>query len=189
MEKILDLVGANIIWGFILLMIIGVNSQMNDYSFENINTSVTQLDAIDLTKIIEYDFRKAGMLISGDKISIADSNQLKFYFDKNSDGSKDSIRYSLGDTTNLKTTKNPNDKPVYRKFNDTTNIVGSITELKFEYLDSLGQKLTYASLLNQFNRNKIKIFKISLKKEGMYINYDSVYPAVDWVREIKPKNL
>jgi len=74
MDKLLDLVGANLIWGFIMLIILGVNTQMNDYSFENLNTSITQMDAVELTKIIEYDFHKAGSLIAGNKVIIADSN-------------------------------------------------------------------------------------------------------------------
>jgi len=114
---------------------------------------------------------------------------LKFYFDNNNDGTKDSLTYFLGNTASLTSTANPNDKPVYRKLNDTTNIVGSISELKLEYLDSLGQKISYGSLLSQSSRNRIKIFKISLIKEGTYVNYDSLYPAIDWMREIKPKNL
>lgn len=189
MGKLLDLVGANIIWGFLLLIMINVNSQMNDFSFESLNTSITQMDAVELTRIIEFDFQKVGNLISGDVISIADSNQIKFYFDQNLDGFKDSMNYYLGSTADLAKTSNPNDRPVFRKLNDTINIVGNITELKLEYLDSLGQILNYTSLLNQSGRNKIKILKINILTEGQYPNYDSLYPAIDWVREIKPKNL
>ena len=189
MDKLLDLIGANIIWGFLLLIIINVNSQMNDYSFESINTSVTQMDAVELTRIIELDFQKAGTLISGDKISIADSNQVKFYFDQNNDGSQDFLNYYLGNKSDLNDTANPNDRQIYRNLNDTINTIGNITDLKFEYLDSLGQNISYASLQNQTSRNNIKIFRISILKEGQYPNYDSLYPAIEWTREIRPKNL
>jgi nucleoside diphosphate kinase len=189
MDKILDIVGASVIWGLMMLIMIGVNSQINDHSFENLNTTITQMDAIELSEIIEFDFKKAGSHISGDKICIADSDQVKFYYDYDNNGVKDSMSYYLGNTSELSSSKNLNDKPVYRKLNNTTSIVGNITEMKLEYLDSLGQKLSYASLSSQSNMNKIKIFKITFKKEGMYPNYDSLYPAVDWVRQIKPKNL
>lgn len=189
MDKIIDILGANIIWGFIMLIMLNVNSQISEYSFANLNTSITQMDAVELTKIIEFDFQKAGNLISGNKVAIADSNKLKFYFDDNYNGTKDSIIYSIGTTSAVSATANPNDREVFRKLNNTTYTIGTITKLDFEYLDSLGQKLSYSSLLNQSTRNKIKIIRIELLKEGIYANYDKFYPGVDWTREIKPKNL
>jgi hypothetical protein len=189
MEKLLDIVGASILWSFVLLIMIQVNSQMNDYSFESINNSVTQMDAVELSKIIEYDFPKAGALINGDKIIKADSNELKFYFDNNADGTKDSLYYYLGNTSELSSTYNPNDKPLYRKLNDTPYVVGSISDFKIRYLDSLGQEISYASLSSQVDRNKIEIFEIYFMKEGIFLNYDSLYPAVEWKREINPNNL
>jgi len=189
MEKLLDIVGASILWSFVLLIMIQVNSQMNDYSFQSLNNSVTQMDAVELGKIIEHDFPKAGNLISGDKVIIADSNAVKFYFDNNLDGTRDSLKYYLGNTSELASTPNPNDRPVYRRINNSTSVVGSISDFTIKYLDSLGQTISYSSLSSQASRNNIEIFEIYFKKEGIHLNYDSLYPAIEWKREINPNNL
>lgn len=189
MDKLLDIIGATVLWSFIILIMLRVNTQMNNNSFENLNTSITQKEAIELGKIIEFDFPKAGDIISGDKIIVADSSELEFYFDFNHDGSTDSLKYFLGTTSELSFTSNPNDRPVYRRFNNTTNIVGSISNFKLTYLDSSGVQISYASLLNQTNRDNIKTIGIYFLKEAVYINYDGLYPAMEWERKISPNNL
>ena len=189
MDRILDVVGATVLWSFVMLIMIGVNSRMNDYSFESLNTALTQMDAIELTRIIEYDLPKAGNLITGDKVFVADSTELKFLYDKDLDGTTDSLIYYLGTTEELSATQNTNDRYLYRKLNNTTSVIGNVTDFKLTYLDSLGQEISYASLSNQTNRNKIEIFKVYLMKEAAYPNYDSLYPAIEWLREINPNNL
>ena len=158
MDRLLDIIGATVLWSFIMLIIIGVNARMNDYSFESLNTTITQMDAVEITRIIEFDFPKAGNLITGDKVMLADSNELKFYFDKNLDGTTDLLEYSIGNTSGLTDTQNPNDRPLYRKINNRTEVIGNVTDFKLSYLDSLGQEISYASLATQTNRNKIEIF-------------------------------
>lgn len=189
MDKLLDILGATVLWSFIILILLRVNIQMTDNSFENLNTSITQMNAIELGKIFEFDFPNAGHLITGNKIITADSSEFEFYFDYNQDGSKDSLKYFLGTTSNLIQTLNPNDKPLYRHFNGTTTIIGEVSNLKLNYLDSSGAQISYASLSTQTARNKIKTIEIYFLKESGFKNYDELYPALEWERKISPNNL
>lgn len=189
MDKMLDIIGATVLWSFLLLIMIRVNAQINSHSFNSLNTAVTQMNGVELTRILEYDLVKVGDLVTGDIVTIADSNQFQFYFDEQQDGSKDQLKYYLGSTSELYLTDNPNDKPLYRKLNSTIELIGSVTQLKFDYLDSLGQKLSYTALQNQLNRNKIKIIQVYLLHEGIYQNEEGYYPAVEWLRKINPNNI
>lgn len=189
MDKMLDIVGASILWGFLLLIMIGVNARINSHSFDSLNTAITQMDGVELTRIIEFDFANIGDLVTGDIIIKADSNELQFYYDDQLDGTKDQLTYYIGSTSDLKESPNPYDKPVYRKLNSNIELIGSVSNIKFEYLDSLGQKINYTDLLNQTKRNNIKIIQIYLLHEGIYLNEGGYYPAVEWLRKINPKNL
>lgn len=189
MDKLLDILGATVLWGFIILILLRVNAQMTENSFENLNTSITQMDAIELGKIIEFDITKVGDIIEGDKIISADSTQIEFYFDYNHDGSKDTLKYFLGATSDLSHTNNPNDKPLYRQFNNSTKIIGEISNFKFSYSDSSGSQINIASLASQTIRNRVKTIGVYFLKESGYKNYDDLYPALEWERKISPKNL
>jgi len=189
MDRLIDIIGATVLWSFIVLIMLRVNAQISDNAFETLNTSIAQMEAIDLGSIVEFDFRKVGDLITGDKIIIADSNQTKFYFDYNFDGSTDSISYSIGTTSDLSSTDNPNDKPLYRNFNNSSNIVGNISSFKLTYFDASGKQINYGALSSQTNRDLIKTIQVYFLRESIYANYDGFYVSMEWVRKISPKNI
>ncbi len=62
MDRLIDIIGATVLWSFIVLIMLRVNAQINDNAFETLNTSIAQMEAIDLGSIIEFDFKKIGNL-------------------------------------------------------------------------------------------------------------------------------
>lgn len=86
MQDLLQLLGANIIGGLILLIGITLNVQINTAS-RDISADIINLrSAITSVQIAEYDIQKAGYNVSWEKIVVADSNRFQFKTDLANNG-------------------------------------------------------------------------------------------------------
>lgn len=195
MQFLLDHLGAMVIGGILILAIIGLNFQMNSASYDKFAQSTIQQTAISTMETLEYDFYKIGYRIPADRIDIADSTTIKFKTDlitsskPEGDGTADIIQYSLGTKSDLNSTPNPNDKPLYRKVNSGQNeLVGIVTDWKINYYDLLGNELTYASLQDSASRDAIKKIGLQLKFESPQ-KFDGRYQTFESEKRISPKNL
>ena len=189
MAYLLDIIGAAILGGIVILMVIGINLQFTTTSSETFNSTLTQRDAVVSSQILEYDFYKVGYRISGEKIAIADSNEIKYYTDLNNDGTADTVHYYLGTTTGMSSTMNPIDKPLYRVLNSNPPYISSVvTEFKLAYLDAAGNQLNYGSLSSAIQRGNIRSIQTSLEFQSGY-PIDGDYQAVMMERSVRPKNL
>ncbi len=185
----LDLIGSYIIAGTIILMIGRLNVYILDTSNDYLSTNTEQLRLSTSADIIDYDFYKIGYRITGDKIVMADSNKIKFYTDIDNNGIADTLYYYTGDTSELSSTKNPNDKLLYRILNNETAVSGNpVIDFKLTYYDSLTTQLSYSSLVNQSTRNNIRTIGVYLKIESAEPIND-VYKAEEWKIEMTPRNL
>jgi hypothetical protein len=63
-----------------------------------------------------------------------------------------------------------------------------VVEFKLTYFDSLSQKIEYALLKDQINRDRIRTFRVRMKCESADM-VDDKYEAVEWEKTIKPKNI
>jgi len=81
MGQLLELLGASIIGGFIMLIGLALNMQISDSSREIFQSTYNQRSAITASQVIEYDLYKAGYAATGEKITQADSNAVKFRSD------------------------------------------------------------------------------------------------------------
>lgn len=186
----LDIVGATIISGIIILVIITLNSNIGTSSKAIFSSNISQSIAAEAGKNIEHDFYKIGYRVAGEKISIADSNMIEYYADIDNDGSQDTVRYYLGTTADMDATANPDDMPVYRIQNNaaTPDLSNIVTKFKLSYYDSLGNQLNYILLSSAAIREKIKIIQVYLKHSSVE-PVDGSYPSVEWKKTIRPKNL
>ena len=195
MQHLIDQVGAVIIAGVIVFAISTANISMADFSWDILYTSVIQSEAQEISKILEYDFDKIGYNISGEIITIADSNEIKFNTDFTSssypegDGTADVLKYSIGSTTEMERTSNPNDFPLYRDQNaDNEMFFARVIRFNLSYYDSLGCQLSYTSLALASERKKIKSIKIICNYESAEM-IDSIYSYFQWEKEFNPKSL
>ncbi|MEJ2196608.1 MAG: hypothetical protein P8X73_17380 [Ignavibacteriaceae bacterium] len=190
MSYLLDIVGSFIIAGMVVMILLTVNINHSASSDAILFTTLEQQKVTDVSNLIEYDFYKLGYCISGEKISVADSNEIKFYTDIDNNNFNDSIHYYLGETTDLSYTSNPNDRLLYRRRNDTDSLSTSIPVVDFNlsYFDSIGNTLDYASLTSSVGRELIKSIKINIKVESDEM-YDDHYRVSEWKKKISPKNL
>lgn len=170
-------------------MLIQLNTTISSLSYETMSSQISQTDAIESGKILEFDLYKIGYKVQTEKIKIADSTTIKFLSDIDNDNTLDSIRYFVGNKYDMSNTPNPNDIPFYRKVNNNQpEMIGAATEFNLAYFDSSGMQLNYGSLSNVAGRKKIRSIRTLIRFEAAEPQ-DSVYQGVDFLRIIRPKNL
>jgi len=189
MSAWLDVVGSFVVGGIVILILANLNFSISAAASENLYSGIVQRGLTSATDLMEYDFYKIGYRSSGNKIEIADSNEIKFYSDLDNDGVSDELHYFVGDAKSFTETSNPNDFLLTRKKNKE-KLVASIpvVDFKLTYYDSLGQKIEYAILSSQSERDKIKTLRIRMECESAEMIEDH-YEAVEWEKIIKPKNI
>jgi hypothetical protein len=178
-QVILDIIGSFIIFGWLMLSTIRVGVA----NTENLQTYAGELlvqeNLVELTKLLEYDFRKIGFCLEPNRIPdptkailLADSTRLKFLTDVDltgtgPDGIVDSIYYYLGPTSELAGTMNPRDRMLYRVVNTETPNGSNlgVTSFKFLYFDSQGN--TIALPITGVNLQRIQTIQISLVLENV----------------------
>lgn len=189
MQHLLELLGANVIGGMIMLIGITLNMQINEAARDIFEDTYQLRNSITAFQIIDYDLHKAGYGVTGEKIVIADSNALKFKADLNDNGTIRTVYYYVGSDSVMSITSNPNDRQMLRKIdNINPNIVSTITRLNFVYYDSIGNQIAYASLSSAVTRSKIRSIRIYVRAEAPEI-VNGIYKPIEWRTIIRPTNL
>ena len=190
MGYLLDIAGSFIIAGMVVMILLAVNINNTASSSAILFTTIEQKNIIDISELIEYDFYKIGYRIPDEKISVADSNEIKFYADIDNNDLADSIHYFLGEPTDLSFTTNPNVKPLHRNRNDHDSLFTEfpVVDFQLSYFDSIGNSLAYSSLTTSAGRGLIKSIKIKITVESDEM-YDDSYRTSEWKKKISPKNL
>jgi hypothetical protein len=189
MAYVLDIIGAAVLGGLVILLTVAVNLQITTSASESFNSTLTQRDAVVSSEILEFDLYKMGYRVSGAKIAIADSNEVKYHADLNNDGTADTIHYFLGTTSDMSSTMNPDDRPLYRALNSDAPYISSVvTDFEVAYLDAAGNQLDYDSLSSAVQRSNIRGIQTRLEFESSH-PIDGDYQTVQLERLIRPKNL
>jgi len=178
-QVIIDIIGSFIIFGWLMLM----SLRMNVANSENMQTYrgelLVQQNLVEVTKLLEYDFRKIGFCLEPNRlpdptksILLADSNRITFLTDVDltgagPDGNLDSISYYLGPTSELAETTNPRDRLLYRVVNSQaargSNL--GVTYFNLKYFDSQGNGL--ALPITGINLQRIQTIQISITVENV----------------------
>jgi hypothetical protein len=176
----IDLIGSIIVFGWLLLMSLRVNTQ-NQENVQTLNGDLlVQENLVAVTQLLEYDFRKIGFckepnnLVDPTKaILLADTSRIKFLTDLDLDGTGpdgvlDSVYYYLGDTTELSQTPNPRDRYLYRVV-DGEPARGAnlgITSFTMKYFDRSGVPIP--TPVGASELQKIQTIQITLSIENVY---------------------
>lgn len=185
----IDLMGSFIIGAMVLLMLTTFNSTVSSSASENLFDGVTQRQIVSSSTSIEDDFYKIGFRTAGEKIAVADSDEIKFCGDIGNDGTLDTIRYFLGDIDELAGTPNPDDRYLYRAFNSNTpQSLHIITEFDLIYFDSLARQINYSDLATTAGRARIKTVRVLLTQESQE-SIENKYSLAEFEKTIRPKNL
>jgi hypothetical protein len=192
MSSMLDMVGAAILFGILVLTVARVQANLNSTMYQNTFSMNTQTAAVLLARQIEHDITKAGYGVTGQRIATADSTQLSFRGALTYKGTVDSIAYYLGPTDT--TTINPNDFRFvrYAKSGGELSERLGMTYFRIAYYDSLNHRMntpvTGASLA------AIRGIDVKFRLESLEPVTDPTtevpdYFAVTWEKLMYPRNL
>lgn len=190
---IIDILGASIIGGLVLLNLLKLNE--NVYSVDNATGHDVnlQVEVVNVATIIDGDFNKIGYCANPGnmneltKVTLGDTSSIKIVFDVDLNGFYDTIYYYVSGVNVLSSTPNPRDRILYRRINSNIPFIisNNITEFKFTYLDALYDTLA-APLASPSLATYIKI---SFKVEDPFA-YDEKYSEAFWRRlTVTAKNL
>jgi len=182
MNVVLDLLGASLVGGIVLLLIVNLNAYSTETKYAADADLRLQQNAKTLAEILNDDLRKIGYRYSGTAITQMLEKRISFYGDINNDGSMDQVTYFLGSKEAAGSTPNPNDRVLYRVVNNDT--IGGptlgLTELKLSYLNSNEQVTAYADSICYI---KAEIWVETLEPVG------GEYPFTYWEMTINPRNI
>jgi len=192
MSSMLDMIGAAILFGVLILTVARIQGNLNSTMYQNTFNLNTQTAGVLLARQIEYDITKAGYRVTGQRIAIADSTRLSFKGALTYQGTVDSIAYYPGPTDT--TTMNPNDCRFvrYAKSKGALSQQLGMTYFRIAYYDSLNNRMntpvTGASLA------AIRGINVKFRLESLEPVTDPFtgvpgYFAVTWEKLMYPRNL
>jgi len=187
-STIIDIIGSMLIGGMLLMILF----RMNDAAVENTyvygGELLVQQNLVEVVSLLEYDFRKIGYCADWQKIPdpsqailAADSNDITFLTDLNSDGNVDTLRYFTGPTSELSGTSNPRDRMLYRVENNETPKGANlgVTQFKLLYFDAIGNVINFPIT----QPGQIYTMQINITVENTEA-YDENYSSAFW-RQIR----
>lgn len=120
MAVILDLIGSVVLAGFVILMGLRVNANLNNSNGSYKADVIVQENLVSLVESIEYDFRKMGYRVTDPTKVIlqADSTHIRFRGDIDDNGIIDTVEWYLGGL--VTSTPNPSDRILHRRIYPTS---------------------------------------------------------------------
>jgi hypothetical protein len=191
MSYLLDVIGSFAIGAVVMLLIIRFNETMLNASNESLIYNLAQFNTTELSQIIEYDFYKIGFRVdSEEKFAETKESDITYYSDYGNNGSVDTIRYYLSDTSALSNTTNPKDKILYRTMNGGDQLsIGSVVVFELAYLDSAGTEITPISkLTDPDERKKIRGIDVHIYIESEF-PIANEYQGAEWRKKLILKNI
>lgn len=198
-STLLDIMGSSIVGGMLLLILLRLNDASVQNTFRSSGELIVQQNLVEVVKLLEYDFRKIGYCQQYNKIPdpskaiiFADSNKISFITDvaqpptyPNGDGNLDTLTYYLGLTSELTSTPNTDDRPLYRVLNNETPKGSNlgVTFFQLTYFNALGSHLPAPVA----DMGQISTIQIDLEIQNLAA-YDNQYSTVFWrqIRMVAP---
>ncbi len=182
---LLDILGASIVGGILLLNLLRVNGNLIENESIYNHDKNLQMDLVITASTIERDFNLLGyvndvsLIGNNQNIFNGTTNSIRFRSDIDNNGSIDTISYYLSDSTALSETPNPRDMILYRRLNNDIPYIlaNNITRFRLTYLDSQLNEVTppigLASVVN--------FIRIEMRVEDPFA-YDNKYSEAVWRR-------
>ena len=184
-STILDIIGAAIIGGILLINLLKVNGSLVENESIYSHDKNLQIDLVIAATIIERDFSLLGYVKNVNQIGLnqnifsGDSVSISFRSDIDNDGSIDTIYYFISDTSALAHTPNPRDMILYRKTNSDYPFVlaNNITRFRLTYLNTSLAEVTPPIALS----TAVNYIRIEIRVEDPYA-FDNKYSEAIWRR-------
>jgi len=167
MTVMLDIMLSVVLFGMMVLTIMNININMSNQNYQGLVEFHTQTEAIQLARIIEFDFRKIGYTIpvaSRPAIQIAETSHVRFKTNlQNALGATDIVDYTLSGLVNVST--NPRDRMLVRTENASSVYINySVVKFLLTYYNSRDSLL--AAPITGALRDSIRSVKVLLILES-----------------------
>jgi hypothetical protein len=187
-STIIDIIGSTLIGGMLLMILFRINDAAVENTYVYGGELLVQQNLVEVVTLLEYDFRKIGYCADWQKIPdpsqailAADSNDITFLTDLDSDGNVDTLRYFTGPTSQLTSTVNPRDRMLYRVENNESPKGANlgVTQFNMLYFDAIGNVISFPIT----QPSEIYTMQINITVENTEA-YDENYSSAFW-RQIR----
>jgi hypothetical protein len=184
-STILDILGAAIIGGILLINLLNVNGNLVENESIYSHDKNLQLDLVIAATIVERDFNMLGYVKSVDQVGLnqnifaGSENSIRFRSDIDNNGVIDTITYFISDTSALSNTPNPRDMILYRRINSDLPFVlaNNITRFRLTYLNTMLQDVPPPIV----QTTAVNYIRIEIRVEDPYA-FDNKYSEAIWRR-------
>lgn len=186
MSVMIDIIGSSIFGGMLLLCMLNAGDVSNENRQEAHSTMMVQQELTSVIQLLEGEFRNAGCGLPPSKPSVIAADSTTITFIGNLDGQggvPDTITYFLGSTTELSSTTNEFDRPLYRQINSTPPMIaGVVTLLRFQYFNLSGDELPFPVPVDRLP--EIKTIELSVETQSsagvQTQGGKTIFPASMW---------
>lgn len=190
-STMIDIVGSYIIAGVLLTFMLNLDRNITQANYTSVNDVIVQTNIVNAAKIIETDFRRIGYCANpvnipdpSKAIMSATQNSISFITDVNSDGTVDTVTYSVGTAATLTQTPNPRDFLLYRKVktgavSSTTSFSIGLTQFQFQYYDAQEDSLAFPISIP----SSVYEMRLTMQLQSPFV-YDTIYSYSYW-REMR----
>ncbi|MDZ7764079.1 MAG: hypothetical protein U5K00_06580 [Melioribacteraceae bacterium] len=187
-STLIDILGSTLIGGMLLLILLRINDAAVENTYVYGGELIVQQNLVEVVSLLEYDFRKIGFCADWQQIPdpsqailAADSNDITFLTDLDSDGYVDTLRYFTGSPSALPGTANPRDMMLYRVENNEqpkgANL--GVTQFNMLFFDAIGNVIPFPIT----HPSEIYTMQINITVENTDA-YDENYSSAFW-RQIR----
>ena len=187
-STLIDILGSTLIGGMLLLILLRINDAAVENTYVYGGELIVQQNLVEVVSLLEYDFRKIGYCADWQQIPdpsqailAADSNDIRFLTDLDSDGNVDTLRYYTGSPSALPGTANPRDMMLYRVENNEqpkgANL--GVTQFNMLFFDAIGNVIPFPIT----HPSEIYTMQINITVENTDA-YDENYSSAFW-RQIR----
>jgi len=191
MSTLIDIIGALVLFGIMIITIARVQSSLNEAVYQNSFSVVTQRNATELARQVEFDFAKIGYRVATNRILAADTHLIRFRSDLMNSGTIDTVEYTTGTVAEGDVTANPYDFPLKRR-SRAGEIVQqrSLRRFVLQYYDFNHSRIA-TPITHVDSLGKIYAINVAFTVEGREKSRatDTTYYAVSWQKLIYPRNL
>jgi len=192
MSSIMDMITAAVIFGVLTLTVARVQSNINISAYQNQYNVIVQTNAVELARQIEWDFTKIGHRISGQKILMADSTQIRFVANLENATVTNTVRYYAADVSQCPATSNAKDFPLFRVQDGlTTKQNWGLTSFRISYFDASNVKIP-TPITSVSDLDRIHSINVAFQLESpepVVSLHDTTWAAASWEKTIIPRNL
>lgn len=184
MSTMIDIAASFFIGGMIMLVMLGVQTNLLHDSLDRNLDLATQENMSSVSRTVMHDFVKLGYGVPDtiDSILSADSVSIAFLSDMKNRGIIDTVTYAISSIGDASGTENPDDRLLYRRVNGTP-IKGSevgLIDFRLTYFDDAGIPAT--------TLNDIRSVRVEVNIESLY-TVDGRYARAEWAGMIRPRSL